>query len=1005
MAKNEIFSSLSVDKILEDVKQLNGEKEMKVWSLSDVDALLAEEADPVSETPPASFSPVQPAPVAVAVPPAEEKAAPTSAQLPKQNPPVSVPVSTPSTPAATQPQETETSLKAQAKRVPLERNTSDIAELQAEFFPEETVAEPVEPLLSGVTPQTEAAAPTETPEAKPAPIPGQISIEKTRVFNEVQPHAVYNAEIPHQIGNKVLRTVIGDFDPVVPKRTIETDEQRERFLNRPQQKLEKTQEHKRLAEQLPPKTIEKPGFIVQKPETEQTGADGLQAIPTLLLPEDVLKAQKVQTAEVKIGDLHSAAHPALETEPLAEQIVLDGFSDAEEEVERIDEEQAEMHLLARRREKAKKFRLFPGLETEETDEIDEFSDAEAPQAVDAQEKTRVRLDLPPQLPQEEALEAEDDGEEEVAAPRRKRAAKPTEEPVHVLREFYGPKDMQAVYDIFLAEQRRSTVQFVLALIMLLAGAASALLLQFTESFAWFGDSASVYCAVHAVLLLITAAFSAPQLKTAVVGLVHRRVTAETGLLVALLFALLQAGVSFAYPQQLTAVPLYTAVAELSFVFYYGGRRSKTSGDIAGFTLVAEHYDDFSSICRVAPADAAFEIGRGLLLGDPDVRYSKPIAFPTGYVATTKRNDRALDVYPHVLPVAVIAATIIGAVTCFVARDVFTGISAMVATVLAGMPIAAVAGAASALGSVNKRLESQNSLLAGYDAAFDAQSANAVVLDASDLFAGSLCRLCGMKMYHKMRVDEAILYTAAMTIQSGGTLSSVFDAVILSKREMLPEVESLAYEERLGCSGWIYNQRVLVGNRDLLLKHNVEAPTREEEQRFRKDGCELLYLAVEGKTAALFVVEYASNGDIAGYLQQLEKYGVSILLRTADPNITEGLVEQYFDLPHNLVKVINPVAGDMFCELREEPPREEPCGILHGRDNVVAALRALLSAFVLEEKYKLSQILLYIGVGLSVLFMAVLSFFSGLAQAGVAEVLVFEVVWAAIVLLIPKIKRI
>ena len=105
-----------------------------------------------------------------------------------------------------------------------------------------------------------------------------------------------------------------------------------------------------------------------------------------------------------------------------------------------------------------------------------------------------------------------------------------------------------------------------------------------------------------------------------------------------------------------------------------------------------------------------------------------------------------------------------------------------------------------------------------------------------------------------------------------------------------------------------------------------------------------------------------------------------------------------------MKIINPVAGDMFRELCAEPPRPAPCALLHS-GSTAAALRAFLAAFVLEEKYRLSQVLLYIGVGLSVLLMAVLSFFSNLGQAGIPEILIFELFWAAVVLLIPKFKKV
>ncbi len=970
MEQNDIFSGLSVDKILSDVKAMQGEDALKIWSLDDVDQLLS-----VDEP----------------EPPAERNRSASDASAEKE-------------PQMSAPKPEVSSLKAAAKHI------QTISEETPELAAEE---EDIPALLSGVIPQSEPseaeAEPVSDPE-EPQTIPGQITIEKTRVFNEVESHAVHHAEIEHKIGTRVLRTTTGEFDPIPKKSVMETNAQRERFLNRPAQKIEKTQEHRELLSQLPPKTIEKPGVIVRKTQT-QAGTDGLQAIPTLVLPEDELKEQRAAQTRVQEGTLKNYAAEELRADadaPLADQMMLEGFDNTEESVARIDETEAELTLLARRREKAKRFRLFPGLQAAEDDEDapepdEEFADLTVSDT--AEEKTKARIDVP------EILSESSDSDGEIlsqpsAECRRSRRQKPrrTVPPVTVLREFYGPKDAQAVYDIFLAEKRSCTLRLVIYIILMLASAASAFILRLTGGFALFNDSAAVYSAAHCAFLGVAMLAGFTEEKTAVKNLVHGNVTAETGLLCAWLFACIQAAASFAFPERLLSVPLYTAVAMLAYVLYFAGRRQKLKNDIADFQMAAQQYNRFYALGRITSPETAFEIGRGLLLGDPDVRYSKRITFPAKFVETAKQNDSVSEVYALTLPVVLIAAGIIGAVTCFVSGEVFTGVSAMSAVVLAGLPLSAVSASAVSLRSVNKPLLREGAMIAGYDAAFDATSANAVVLDAADLFDAARCRLRGMKIYHKMRVDEALLYTAAVTIQSGGTLSAVFDGVIQSKTEMLPEVESLSYEERLGCSGWIYNQRVLVGSRDLLIKHNVDAPSKEEEKHFCRDGCEVLYLAVEGKTAALFVVEYAANERLTAYLQQLEKYGVGILVRTADPNITEGMVEQYFDLPHNLVKMINPVAGEMFRELAEEPPKEEPCAILHS-GRTPSFLRAFLSAFVLEEKYRLSQILLYIGVGLSVMLMAVLSFFTQLTQAGVPEILLFELIWAGIVVGIPRFKKI
>lgn len=1002
MSQKDILSGLAVDKILDDVKHLQGEKGSKVWSLSEVDALLSDEEKPAAQNggaasprPASSDMPQKPSTGATSEAPKPAKPVETPAASAEPEPAPQKEAPSPQ-PEKREPPKKGMSLKEAARRAARMESSGELSPEVPQTADAASDGE-IEPLLSGATPQAEKEQ-NDTPPVPPEDLPGQISIEKTRVFNEVESHAVHRSGIEHQIGNRVLRTTTGEFDAVVPKRRVmETDEKRDRFLNRPQQKLEKTQEHKRLLEQMPPKTIEKPGVIVRKAEKAAEG--DLQAIPTLVTPEDVLKNENAQPEQ---RDAELRTYPAQDAEtPLENQMMLDGYDTHEAPVEQIDEEVAEASLRRRRRERAKDFRLFPGLSTAE-DAQSTRPDVEADEIQPDEADARTRA--VPELPEEPSEADEDETfEEEAPRRRRRRAPKQTSVPVRVLREFYGPKDAQAVFDIFVSEKRGFTVRMWLSLIFLVAAAAAALLVRFTGDFTLLGGAPAVYSALHLVLLFGGFLICLPQLKTALLGLVRRNATAETGLLTALLFALVQAAVSLAYPERLTEIPLYTAPAFLLLALYYAGRRRGLKEDIQDFLLVAERSSRFSSVARIESPETAFEIGRGLLLGDPDVRYSKKIAFPSDFVRVSKTNNRDFDVYANALPAVLIAAFLIGAVTSFVRNDVFAGISAIVATVLVGLPNA-VPGSTTAFGSVNRRLRAQNSLLSSYDAAFDAVTANAVVLDAAELFDGCRCRLCGMKTYHKMRVDEALLYTAAMTIRSGGTLSDVFDAVILSKRDILPPVESLAYEERLGCSGWIYNQRVLVGSRDLLLKHNVDAPSREEEQHFKKDGCEVLYLAVEGKTAALFVVEYASDKQISVYLQRLEKYGVTILLRTSDPNITEALVERYFDLPHNLVKIINPVAGDMFRELCEEPPRPEPCAILHS-GSTAAALRAFLAAFVLEEKYRLSQVLLYIGVGLGVLLMAVLSFFVGLGQAGIVELLIFELFWAAVVLLIPKFKKV
>jgi cation transport ATPase len=147
----------------------------------------------------------------------------------------------------------------------------------------------------------------------------------------------------------------------------------------------------------------------------------------------------------------------------------------------------------------------------------------------------------------------------------------------------------------------------------------------------------------------------------------------------------------------------------------------------------------------------------------------------------------------------------------------------------------------------------------------------------------------MKDYKNVRIDDVLLYTASMVINSDGPLAEVFKKVISNSSDLLPAVKSLGYEDKMGLSGIILKQKVLFGTRNLLLNHGVEVPNERNEAKYCHDGRRVLYLAIANKIAAMFVVSYAYDLSLAPYLKYLESSGINILVRNSDPNITENLL--------------------------------------------------------------------------------------------------------------------
>lgn len=285
------------------------------------------------------------------------------------------------------------------------------------------------------------------------------------------------------------------------------------------------------------------------------------------------------------------------------------------------------------------------------------------------------------------------------------------------------------------------------------------------------------------------------------------------------------------------------------------------------------------------------------------------------------------------------------------------------------------------------------MISGFPAVQSCERTNAVAFDSSDIFARGGCNIHGIKTYHNMRIDEAILHTAALVIAGGGPCGEVFDRVIEGRRDLLPEVEELRYEDRLGLSAWVAGRHVLVGNREMLQHHNVETPSAESEKKYRHDGRQVMYLAISGKLAAMFVVSYMINEDIAVRLREIISAGVTVLIRTTDANITDELVEDIFGLEPNSVKIMSPKASSIYKRYHDRVKGKAPAYILHdGRLN--SMLMALSGALALGNRLSVVTAVQKIASAVNALIVLLLVGFSAFAQIGMWQILILQAIWSA-----------
>lgn len=851
----------------------------------------------------------------------------------------------------------------------------------------------------------------------------ELDKSRTHVVGEIDPRPIHNPKIKRRIiTGKVERTQAESTG--VPKRRKDPtpNTYSDRFNEQESKPMSSEQEQKTgevlqtTAKTIPVgmpssdetkknNAIEKPG-IVLKNEGRFIHTADLSPMPTIVsADEELASLENSDTAKKRVARLKAIAVSGNDNfddeddNEYPEQLMLQGFA-VNAEVEKVDDQEAEASLKQVRSERAKNFKLFGENEWDtigdEEVSLDETLENASGENIDkANEKKANRLGL---LSIMGSLN------------NKKKPAKSTKKENTLVStiEYRAEKDKRRIasYLELLKTKRliKTLAVLIIGIILLLISLIPAIAYSSsgTYGFAAFGGNPTSYLLLHLFLMIIAGVFSFSELTDGLRSIMARRFSLNFGVFIVFVAAIIQTVLLLFFSDALfREVQPYSACAVMLCVPLLWSRYLCVENKRLGLNVLTEKKDSLCSIETLKENTAYSEISKLIHLDNPEILYSQKTKFISSLIQQIKNEDFSWGFSALLMPIVVGLSVFIGALAAILSRSFIIGYSAFAGVLCLGIPVA-TSVAAAVLTKVNLKGAPSNSFVTDFTTAKKIAETDAIILDATDILGGDGCNIYGIKTFNSMKIDDAILYTAAMIVKSGGPLSGIFDKVILEKRELLPPVESLSYEDKLGLSAWIHNQRVLVGNRDLLNNHSVLTPDSEFEKKYTHDGRQIIYLAVEGKLSAMFVVSYSSVPEVLSGAKELSRRGITLFVRTIDANITEEFIESRFNLSPNTVKVIPATVGEYYRVCRETLVESIDAAAIH-TDNVLSFFRTLRAAFILNDASKIISPIITTGALAGVVLMLLVSVLSNLKQAGSIQLILFQAFWFFGALLISQIK--
>ncbi len=449
--------------------------------------------------------------------------------------------------------------------------------------------------------------------------------------------------------------------------------------------------------------------------------------------------------------------------------------------------------------------------------------------------------------------------------------------------------------------------------------------------------------------------------------------------------------------------LLSSALSFAMIMSQLGKRQLMVRIIDNFYFIVNSEEKFT-VENIANTVDAEIISRGHIDSEnPIIKTSVKTDFPTNFMEISCKNEPADKLAKYLSPITTLLS--IGLFVAVGLMDNFnTGFNMALCALTIASPVATLFFTNNLLSDISASLDKYSSRVCGYEGAVMATDANAMVMEAVDLFGKQSCDLLGIKVFNKTKVDDAIIYAAAVIIQTKSPLAHVFDDVIIGKQDILPKVENITYEDKMGTSAWVYGHKVLVGNRELLIHHGVNVPKESFEQKFTRKNRKALYLAVDNKIKAMFVVSYSADPDMKRELKKLEKSGITIIVRSCDPYINEESLTHLFELPKGYIRVMNYTAARVYKKYSDLDVDKSPAYIVHNgtAKSFVSAMRA--SGLIISSR-KLIDFLVAFGSIFGFITVALFAVLQGYSQITCMAIIGYQVIWNLFVMMITKIRRI
>ncbi len=316
----------------------------------------------------------------------------------------------------------------------------------------------------------------------------------------------------------------------------------------------------------------------------------------------------------------------------------------------------------------------------------------------------------------------------------------------------------------------------------------------------------------------------------------------------------------------------------------------TKKDIFSFNVISSKRPKYCVTHMSAEdADIPEELMSENAPADSVLRIEKA-AFVDGFFSrSTKVSPSGKTYSAAFLGVALVAAAIVGAYVGISGKGGGVSVtSAIFTTLFAALPVSMFVSMGYPFYKASSDAYDVDGAIIGETSAEEYSNASAICFDDVDAFPSYGVKVQRIKIFNNHRIDRVLYYAASAFKSAGGPLSDVFEVATMEIGTS--EDVTVTAADAGFLSADVDGKSIVFGSSDVLAANGYIIPevVTDEDASVAGDAS-VMYMLREGKLMAKLFIDYILDSDFEFLIKNLYDNGMSVCIKTFDPNINDDLV--------------------------------------------------------------------------------------------------------------------